>query len=80
LRAGQAEDVVVWRQGYRPRLRQAVPGEVVFVSTLLQGHFLGPALDAAPQLDINAWLTDAVQSGLLLAVHAPDSSTPATLR
>lgn len=71
LRAGQAEDVVVWRQGYRPRLRQAVPGEVVFVFTLLQGHSLGLALDAAPQLDINGWLTDAVQSGLLLAVHAP---------
>nr|WP_315494482.1 putative DNA-binding domain-containing protein [uncultured Rhodoferax sp.] len=71
LRAGQAEDALVWRQGYRPRLRQAVPGEVVFVSTLLQGHALGPALDAAPQLDINAWLTGAVQSGLLLAVHAP---------
>ncbi|MDZ7921394.1 putative DNA-binding domain-containing protein [Rhodoferax sp.] len=69
LRAGQAEDALVWRQGYRPRLRNAQPGEVLLVSALMQGSSLGGALDAAPQLDIQAWLTDAVQSGLLLAVH-----------
>lgn len=69
LRAGQAEEALVWRQGYRPRLRYAQPGEAVLVSALLRGSPLGAALDAAPQLDINAWLTEAVQSGLLLAVH-----------
>lgn len=80
LRAGQAENALVWRQGYRPRLRHALPDEALFVTALLQGVSLEAAMDAAPQLDINAWLTDAVQSGLLLAVQAPDFSTPPTLR
>lgn len=70
LHAGQAEDAVVWRQGYRPQVRQAQPGEADFVAALLAGSALGKALDAAPQLDIQAWLTEAVQSGLLLAVHS----------
>ena len=69
LRAGQAEDAVVWRQVYRPRLRQAVPGEVALLPKLLQGCSLGVALDDSPSLDIQAWLTDALQTGLLLAVH-----------
>ncbi len=73
LRAGQAEDVVVWRQGYRPRVRQALPDEALFVAALLRGVPLGAAMDAAPQLDIHAWLTDAVPSGLLLAVHPVDA-------
>ncbi len=69
LRAGQAEDAVVWRQAYRPRVRQAVPGEVDLLNALLQGGSLGMALDAASSLDIQAWLAEALQSGLLLAVH-----------
>jgi len=69
LHAGQAEDALVWRQGYRPRLRQAQAGEADFVAALLAGSALGAAMDAAPQLDTSAWLTDAVQSGLLLAAH-----------
>ncbi|MBX9818349.1 MAG: putative DNA-binding domain-containing protein [Burkholderiaceae bacterium] len=72
LRAGQAEDVVVWRQGYRPRVRQALPDEALFVAALLRGAPLGAAMDSAPQLDINAWLTDAVPSGLLLALRPAD--------
>lgn len=73
LRAGEAENALVWRQGYRPRVRQALPDEDWFVAALLRGVPLGAAMDAAPQLDINAWLTDAVPSGLLLAVHPTDS-------
>jgi hypothetical protein len=69
LRAGHAEDAVVWRQAYHPRVRQAVPGEVALLSALLQGGSLGMALDAAPSLGIQTWLADALQSGLLLAVH-----------
>jgi hypothetical protein len=68
LRNGRAEDALVWRQGLRPRLRQALVGEADFVSQLCQGSAFGPALDAAPDLDIQRWLTDAVQSGLLLAM------------
>ena len=69
LRAGQAEDVLVWRQGFRPCVRIAMPGEADLVAALLAGLALGPALDAAPALDVQAWLAQAVQSGLLLAVH-----------
>ncbi len=69
LRNGHAEDVVVWRQGYRPRVRNAQPGEAGFVSALLQNLTLGAAIDAAPQLEINHWLTEAIETGLLMAVH-----------
>jgi hypothetical protein len=69
LRNGRAEDVVVWRQGYRPRVRNAHPGEAGFVSALLQSQTLGAAIDAAPQLEINHWLTEAIETGLLMAVH-----------
>jgi hypothetical protein len=69
LRNGHAEEVVVWRQGYRPRLRNAKPGEAGFVSALLQGKPLGAALDAALQLEINNWLSEAIETGLLMAVH-----------
>jgi hypothetical protein len=68
LRDGAAQDALVWRQGLRPRVRQAVAGEADLVNGLCQGRALGPALDAAPDLDIQRWLTDAVQSGLLLAM------------
>jgi hypothetical protein len=68
LRVGHAEDALVWRQGFRPRLRQALAGEADFVSQLCQGSAFGPALDAAPDLDIQRWLTEAVQSGLLLSM------------
>ena len=46
-----------------------MPGEADLVAALLAGLALGPALDAAPALDVQAWLAQAVQSGLLLAVH-----------
>jgi hypothetical protein len=73
LRDGTAQDALVWRQGLRPRVRPTLVGEGDFVRKLRQGSAFGPALDAAPDLDIQRWLTDAVQSGLLLAMTAaPD--------
>jgi hypothetical protein len=78
LRNGRAEDALVWRQGLRPRLRHAFAGEADFVSQLCQGSAFGPALDAAPDLDIQQWLTDAVQSGLLLAMAGSPAELPAT--
>lgn len=71
LHAGQAEDTLVWRQVFRPCVRAAVPGEADFILALQAGHALGPALDSAPDLDAQAWLAQAVQSGLLLAVQPP---------
>jgi hypothetical protein len=69
LRDGVGEVAVVWRAGLRPRVREALKGELPFISQLLAGHTFGAALHQAPTLDISAWLPMAVQSGLLLGVH-----------
>lgn len=66
LRAGQGETALVWREAYRPRVREALAGEATWMTGLLQGRSLGEALDAAPELDFNAWLPMAVQTQLLL--------------
>lgn len=68
LQQGVAEDVLVWRAGLQPRLRQALPGECALLHGLQAGLALQPALDAAPALDFSRWLPLAVHSGLLLAV------------
>jgi hypothetical protein len=69
LRAGVAQDVVVWRAGLKPRFRLAVGGEVGAVVAFLRGESLDQALSQDPQLDFALWLPLAVQSGLLLSVE-----------
>jgi len=76
LRAGVQEDAVVWRQGFRPVVRVALAGEWAGLSALLRGGSLGQALDAAPELDVSAWLPLVVQSGLLLAVRSGAGGEP----
>ena len=66
FRAGRGESTLVWREAYRPRVREAISGEAALVTCLLQGSSLGDALEAAPDLDFNAWLPMAVQTQLLL--------------
>lgn len=68
LRAGLGEAALVWRQGFKPCLRAALPGEAAFVAALLGGGSLAAALDQAGPLDFSLWLSQAVHSGLLLAV------------
>lgn len=68
LRRHEAQDVVVWRAGLRPRTRLALAGEADGLQVLLAGGSLAQALDAAPELDFSQWLPLAVQSGLVLAV------------
>jgi Putative DNA-binding domain len=71
LREGVAETALVYRQGFRPQVRQALPGEAVFLNKLAAGADLSTALDAtlnADALDFSAWLPLAVQTGLLLGV------------
>ncbi len=75
LRAGLGEAALVWRQGYQPRLRAALPGEAAFVSALLSGASLVAALDQAGPLDFSRWLSQAVHSGLLLAITAVTAVT-----
>jgi hypothetical protein len=63
-----AQTAVVWREGLRPRLREALPGEASFLHAAKNGEPLEAALNAAPELDFGAWLPMAVQTGLLLGV------------
>jgi len=68
LREGVAQDVLVWRAGWRPEARAAVAGEGDLVEALLEGASLGQALERAPALDFGQWLPLAVQTGLVLTV------------
>jgi hypothetical protein len=76
LRAGTPEVALVWRAGLRPSVREAWVGEAAWIHALGGGNSLAAALDAAPALDFNAWLSMAVQTGLLLGAktHAPHHS------
>jgi Putative DNA-binding domain len=69
LNVGRSEVALVWREGFRPRVREALPGEAELIASLSLGQALNQALDAAPALDFNAWLPMAVQTGLLLAAR-----------
>lgn len=66
LRAGEAEPALVWREGLRPRVRVAAPGEAAFVRALQAGRSLAQALDAVLDFDFAAWLSPAVATGLLI--------------
>jgi hypothetical protein len=66
LRAGTGEVALIWRAGWRMQVREALDGELALIGALLAGCSLGQALDAAPDLDVPAWLPMAVQTGLLL--------------
>jgi hypothetical protein len=70
LRAGVAETALVWREGLKPRVRVALPGEAQFIAAVQSGLPLLQALAAVPDLDFNRWLAPAVQTGLLLGAHA----------
>ncbi|MEO5669806.1 MAG: hypothetical protein ABIR26_03855, partial [Ramlibacter sp.] len=67
IREGAAETALAWRQGLRPRLRCALPGEGKFIAALQGRASLADSLVLAEELDFNRWLALAAQSGLLLA-------------
>jgi hypothetical protein len=68
LRQRLGQSVVIWRQGLRPCVRQALPDEPLYLQALSTGRSIAQALDEAPALDFSAWLPLAFQSGLILAV------------
>jgi hypothetical protein len=76
LRRPAAQNAVVWRAGFRPRVRLAQAGEAELLSTLLRVRSLADALEAAPALEFGAWLPLAVQNGLLGAVSQSPVSLP----
>lgn len=77
LRAGAAEHALVWRQGFKPRLRAITAGEHALVAALQDGRpleaALACALECAPAdgqpsvaaFDFEHWLGRAVQEGLV---------------
>jgi hypothetical protein len=69
LLCGTAQDVVVWRCGFQPSVRLALPGEVEVLGALQSGVALEPALAGAINLDFAQWLPLAVQTGLVLGVQ-----------
>lgn len=68
LRERVGQDVVVWREGLRPRVRLALPGEIGGLRALAAGQSLGQTLETAPALDFSAWFPMAFQTALVLAV------------
>jgi Putative DNA-binding domain len=69
LRQGHGEHALVWRQGFKPKLRSISPGEYGLINGLKNSATLEAALDQAssiePAFDFNAWLGPAVQAGLI---------------
>ena len=65
----QTEHALVWRVGHQPpHLRAAPRDEAAFLSALLAGQALLPALESC-DLDFSVWLPDAMQQGLVLGVE-----------
>ena len=76
LQSGAAEYALVWRQGFKPRVRTSSAAEHELVRALQAGLTLENALDAALEepasdaFDFNQWLGQAVQTGLVIAACA----------
>lgn len=79
LQAGEGERALVWRQGFKPKLRSTSPAEYQLITALQNSLSLDAALDQATSIegafDFNTWLSQAVQTGLVTGAmhlsHAP---------
>lgn len=77
LRAGAAEHTLVWRQGFKPRVRSITAAEHALLAALQAGRSLQAALDcaldgehvatpeSASAFSFEHWLGQAVQQGLV---------------
>jgi hypothetical protein len=69
-----AQQVLIWRQGYKPCWRAIGMADAAFTQALAQGLSLAHALEQTllvhPDFDFQAWLTQAAHSGLLIAAMA----------
>jgi frataxin-like iron-binding protein CyaY len=72
--AGQGDAAFVWREGWRGAVVALDPDTAAFHRALLGGATLGAALDAAPGLDFEAWLTLALQRQWLACVVSDEPS------
>lgn len=80
LRERTGETALLWRDGLRPRVRQAAPGEAAFLAALQGGACLPDALARASALDFNAWLAPAVHSALVLGAAPHKHPQPTHLQ
>jgi hypothetical protein len=81
LRAGAAEHALVWRQGFKPRVRSIATAEHALLAALQAGRSLQAALDcalddahaatpeSAAAFNFEHWLGQAVQQGLVTGAH-----------
>lgn len=74
LGLGHGEHALVWRQGFKPKLRALSAAEYQLITALEKRETLEAALDQASSLDatfdFNTWLGQAVQTGLITgAIH-----------
>lgn len=72
VRERRPQTALVWREGLRPRCREASLGEAALISSALQGASLLQAVTEAaidPEFSLNDWLPAAWHSGLLLALR-----------
>jgi hypothetical protein len=74
LRLGHGEHALVWRQGFKPKLRALSTSEYELINALENRETLEAALNKASSLDatfdFNTWLGQAVQTGLITgAIH-----------
>ena len=67
------EHALVWRQGFKPRVRTSSPAEFALINGLLQSlpidAALGQALTLDPAFDFNRWLGEAVSTGLIFCAY-----------
>lgn len=66
LRTKVSECALVWRQGFKPMLREATRGELAFLEALHNGASLLHALERAATLDFTQWLGAAVRDALIV--------------
>ncbi len=70
LSQAESEQALVWRQGFKPKVRSISPAEFGLINALQSGARLDAALDHAcgidTAFDFNTWLTQAVQTGLVI--------------
>lgn len=88
LRAGVAEHALVWRHGFKPRVRASSAAEHALLSALQVGLPLESALTAAlaagdgdntgPAFSFNDWLGQSVQTGLVTGAQLLHNSPEAS--
>ena len=73
LQSAVGEHALVWRQGFKPRLRSISAAEHVLLAALLAGTSLDgalqQALEASPGFEFGAWLAESVVMGLVVGAH-----------